>query len=141
MARKMYETPETLKKERDIADIIEKSWKCKLHKMHFKLSVDFALCDSVIKAWVEIKTRTISSTHSDKYMIGLHKIKSCRELARETSLPFYLVVKFTDGIYYYKDNMENHELKIGGRVVTQRDAQDIEPCYYIDMKLFKKLKG
>jgi hypothetical protein len=135
----MYETPETIKKERDIADILEKSWGCKLYKMHFKLSVDFAICTDCIKGWVEVKTRTISSKHNDKYMISLHKIKSCRDLAKETKLPFILVVKFTDGIYYYKDNGEDHLLKIGGRVITQRDAQDIEPCYYIDMNLFKKL--
>ena len=38
--------------------------------MHFKLSVDFAICTDCIKGWVEVKTRTISSKHNDKYMIS-----------------------------------------------------------------------
>ena len=35
---------------------------------------------------------------------------------------------------------QNHILKWGGRIVTQRDDQDQEPCYYIDINLFKKLR-
>ena len=141
MARKMYETGEHLRRERLIADELEFDWKSILKKVSYKLTVDFAICrDDIIKGWVEIKTRSITHNHSDLYMISMHKINSARQLARETELPFFLVVKFTDGIYYYKDRGEKHILKWGGRYVTQRDDQDLEPCYYINMKLFKRLR-
>ena len=50
-----------------------------------------------------------------------------------------LVVEFQDGIYYYKDEGEEHSLRWGGRFLRQRDKEDLEPCYYIDINLFKKL--
>ena len=141
MARKFYETKEHLSNERAVADILEKSWKCLLKKVSYKLYIDFALCsNNIIKGWVEIKSRTISHNHLSEYMISMHKINCARQLSRETNFPFFLVVKFTDGIYYYRDNGEKHDLRWGGRFATQRDEQDLEPCYYIKMSLFKKIK-
>tara|TARA_Y100001938_G_C7894610_1_gene331499 strand:+ start:99 stop:530 length:432 start_codon:yes stop_codon:yes gene_type:complete len=140
MARPMYENKKHLQNERRIADELEFDWKCVLKKVSYKLSVDFAMCvNNEIKGWVEIKKRTINYNHSHLYMISMHKIKSARELSKETKLPFFLVVEFKDGIYYYLDKGEKHFLKWGGRIVTQRDSQDQEPCYYIDINLFKKL--
>jgi len=140
MARKMYETKEHLEKERNIADKIEKLWDCKLKKLSYKLMVDFAICrGSDIKGWIEIKTRNIKSTSSPKYMISMHKMNYAFNLSKDTELPFFLIVKFIDGLYYYKYNGEKHSFKWAGRIKTQRDEQDQEPCCYIDMKLFTKL--
>ena len=140
MARKMYENAAHLKAERDVADVLEQAWKCELKKLSYKLTVDFAIVrESIIYGWIEVKCRNISYNHSKKYMISMHKINQARELSDKTGLPFMLVVKFTDGIYFYKDKREKHELKWGGRFATQRDEQDLEPCYYIDTKLFREL--
>ena len=140
MARKMYETNKHLKLEREIADKLEVLWKCEFKKLSYKLMLDFAVCrENEIKGWVEIKTRTIRSNSSPEYMISMHKMNYGFNLSKETGLPFFLVVKFTDGLYYYKYNGEKHKLRWAGRIVTQRDAQDLEPCYYIDMNLFTKL--
>ena len=95
--------------------------------------------NDIICGWIEIKNRNITFNHSNKYMISMHKINQARDLSDKTDLPFILVVKFTDGIYFYKDNREKHELRWGGRFATQRDEQDLEPCYYIDTKLFREL--
>ena len=140
MARMMYETKEHLKAERKSADIIEGKWLCLLKKLSYKLIVDFAVVrNDIICGWIEIKNRNITFNHSNKYMISMHKINQARDLSDKTDLPFILVVKFTDGIYFYKDNREKHELRWGGRFATQRDEQDLEPCYYIDTKLFREL--
>ena len=141
MARKMYETEAHLLAERKVADELEFDWKCVCQKLSYKLMVDFAICrDKHIKGWVEVKTRKISSTQLPQYMISMHKMNYAFNLSKDTGLPFFLVVQFTDGIYYYKYNGEKHSLKWGGRFKTQRDDQDLEPCYYIDMKLFTKLR-
>ena len=140
MARKMYENKAHLKAERDVADVLEKAWKCELKNLSYKLTVDFAIVrDSVIYGWIEVKCRNISYKRNNEYMISMHKINKARQLSKNTGLSFILVVKFTDGIYYYKDRGEQHLLKWGGRFLTQRDEQDLEPCYYIDTKLFKSL--
>ena len=136
----MYENKAHLKAERDVADVLEKAWKCELKKLSYKLTVDFAIVrDSVIYGWIEVKCRNISYKRNNEYMISMHKINKARQLSKTTGLSLILVVKFTDGIYYYKDRGEQHLLKWGGRFLTQRDEQDLEPCYYIDTKLFKSL--
>ena len=136
----MYENKAHLKAERDVADVLEKAWKCELKKLSYKLTVDFAIVrDSVIYGWIEVKCRNISYKRNNEYMISMHKINKARQLSKDTGLSFILVEKFTAGIYYYKDRGEQHLLKWGGRFLTQRDEQDLEPCYYIDTKLFKSL--
>ena len=72
-------------------------------------------------------------------MISMHKINKGRELSDATGLPFFLVIRFNHDTYYYKDRREKHQLRWAGRIKTQRDAQDQEPCYFIDIGLFRKL--
>ena len=141
MSRKFYETKENLDNERRVADILESKWNCKLKKVSYKLMVDFAICvDELIKGWVEIKCRKISYHYKPLYMISMHKINFARQQARETNTPFVLVVEFTNGIYYWVDKGEKLILKWGGiNKKYVRDEQDREPCYYIDLELFKKL--
>ena len=140
MARKFYETKEHLSNERAVADILEKSWKCLLKKVSYKLSIDFAVCrDNIIKGWVEIKTRSITHNHSDLYMISMHKINFARQLSRETGLPFFLVVQFNDWLCYWKDEGEKLPLMWGGvSKKNMRDDQDREPCYYIPIGSFNR---
>ena len=141
MARQMYETAAHLKAERDVANILEKVWGCELKKLSYKLTVDFAIVrKSVIYGWIEVKCRNITYNRNKEYMISMDKINKARQLSKNTNLSFILVVRFTDGIYYYKDQGEQHDLRWGGRFVTQRDEQDLEPCYYIDINLFKKIQ-
>ena len=141
MARKTYETEAHRIAEQKVADELDFAWQCKCRKLAYKHIVDFAICrGDDIKGWIEVKTRKISSTYLPQYMISMHKMNYAFNLSRETNLPFFLVVQFTDGLYYYKYNGEHHDLRWGGRFKTQRDDQDLEPCYYIDMKLFTKLR-
>ena len=141
MARKIYETEAHRIAEQQVADQLDLAWKCKCKKLAYKHIVDFAICrDGIIKGLVEVKTRKISSTHLPEYMISMHKMNYAFRLSKDTNLPFFLVVKFTDGLYYYKYNGEQHHLKWGGITKAYiRDSQDREPCYYINMNLFTKL--
>ena len=103
MARKMYETQATLDAEREVANYLEKTWNTKFRKLSYKEIVDFAVCtkgSDEIKAWVEVKTRTIASTTLPYYMISMHKINHGINLYKTTGLPFFLVIKFTDCLLY-----------------------------------------
>ena len=140
MARPIYETKEHKKKQMLVADVIERRWNVSCKDLSYRDVVDYAMCrDDVICGWIEVKCRNLCFTTQLEYMISLHKIKEGRSLAKETNLPFFLVVAFQDGIYYYKDEGEEHSLRWGGRFLRQRDKEDLEPCYYIDINLFKKL--
>ena len=140
MSRPRYETKEHLKREYAVRDVINEAWNCDCKNLPSKVVIDYAVCrDGIIKAWVEIKNRNKDYVTSDYLMISLYKIMHGRALAKETGLPFFLVIKFNDGIYYYQDKEESHLLKWGGRLFTARDNQDQEPCYFIDISLFKRL--
>ena len=140
MSRPKYETKEHLKKEYEVRDILQERWGCKLEKLPYKDILDYAICkDDEIKGWVEIKCRKQEATLSLNLMISMHKINKGRALSDATGLPFFLVIKFNKEIYYYKDEREKHNLRWAGRIKTQRDDDDREPCYFIDIGLFKRL--
>ena len=141
MSRPIYETSEHRKKQEKVKDYIEMVWGgCTLKKLPYKDILDYAVCqDGELKAWVEIKCRKQEFTLSTHLMISMHKINYGRQLSDVTGLPFFLVVKFNNDIYYYKDNREKHELRWAGRIKSQRDDEDQEPCYFIDIGLFVRL--
>lgn len=141
MSRPKYETSEHLKKEYAVRDIIQKKWMCKLEKLPYKDVLDYAICkQGEILGWIEIKCRKQEFTLSSHLMISMHKINHGRFVSDMTGLPFFLVVKFNRDIYYYKDNREKHELRWAGRIKTQRDDEDQEPCYFIDINYFERLR-
>ena len=142
MPRKIYETEQDRKNEKKVADYLQKIWKCKCKKLSYKDIVDYAVTrDNLILSWVEIKCRKISYNYKPFYMISMNKINNGRVLAAQKEKPFLLVVKFTDGLYVYKDKGETHILKWGGiNKKYIRDEQDREPCYLIDTDLFQKIQ-
>ena len=147
MGRKYYETEEDLKRERNVADFIESKWDCKCMKLSFKDKLDFAIVrQGKIKAWIEIKCRNIKKQLEgdlgypyEKYMISMSKINAGIRLSKETDKPFYLIVKFDNGIFYYEPKKEDLDLEWGGRIQTQRDEGDLEPVYKICNRNFKEI--
>ena len=148
MPRKRYETNADLNNERAVADIIERQWNCKCMKLSYKDKLDFAVVrEGSIKAWIEVKCRNIKKQLEgdfgypyERYMISMSKINAGIRLAKETDKPFFLVVKFDNGIFYYKPKKEELDLEWGGRWKTQRDAEDMEPVYKFKSSLFKEIK-
>jgi hypothetical protein len=70
----------------------------------------------------------------DKYLSGMH-------LHKLTGLPFNLVVKFTDNLYHCEIHLLSYAqitISMGGRT-DRSDEQDIEPCVFFDIDLFKKV--
>lgn len=134
--RKTYETEEHRENEERIREIIEVKWGCKLEKTERFCAYDFIVRGIV--CYVEIKTRTISSYHSGEYMISMKKINAAKKMTKKK--PFILVVDFTDQTMWINlTTLENYEVRMGGRIATQRDDQDVESCAYFPMEEFKKL--
>ena len=91
-------------------------------------------------AWVEIKCRTNPSTLYTDYMLSLGKWESGVGHHSE-SAPFVLIVRFTDGTFYYKyDGAFNPRTGWGGRK-DRNDKQDMEQVVYIPMNKFILLYG
>jgi hypothetical protein len=137
--RPVYENKEDSKREADVAKILEKSWKCDLIKMPPKSPFDYAAKrGKLIEAIVEIKTRTNTFQKYPTYMISAEKVCACMQRSIYLRVPFYLVVQFTDGVYYWSSNQEGFTLDVGGRT-DRGDTLDLEMVCHIPIDHFKRL--
>ena len=141
--RPVYETEKDRKMEQAIINELSDAWKIFYQKLPIKHRLDFALLDDkkIVTAWAEVKRRDNDSTTYDTYMLSLDKYMSGMKLYKLTGLPFYLVVKFSDGLYYCEVSLLSYaqlNLSFGGRT-DRGDSQDVEPCIYFDSNLFKKV--
>ena len=141
--RPIYETKEDLKKEIVIQSVLEDKWHCKLKKMPIAYHIDWiALRNNEPLAFVEIKHREkLEFGRFPTYMISLNKWLKAKELSKEVNVPFILVVKFMDGIYYGKytnDMILDIKYGFNGRY-DRGDTQDVEPMVYIPLSIFKNL--
>jgi len=141
--RPVYETEKDRKMEQAIINELSDAWKIFYQKLPIKHRLDFALLDDkrVVIAWAEVKRRDNDSTTYDTYMLSLDKYMSGMKLFKLTGLPFYMVVKFSDGLYYCEVSLLSYaqlNISFGGRT-DRGDSQDVEPCIYFDSNLFKKV--
>ncbi len=143
MIRPVYETEKDRKMEQAIINELSDAWKIFYQKLPIKHRLDFALLDDkkAVIAWAEVKRRDNDSTTYDTYMLSLDKYMSGMQLFKLTGLPFYMVVKFSDGLYYCEVSLLSYaqlNISFGGRT-DRGDSQDVEPCIYFDSNLFKKV--
>ena len=141
--RPVYETEKDRKMEQAIINELSDAWKIFYQKLPIKHRLDFALLDDkkIVIAWAEVKRRDNDSTTYDTYMLSLDKYMSGMKLFKLTGLPFYMVVKFRDGLYYCEVSLLSYaqlNISFGGRT-DRGDSQDVEPCIYFDSNLFKKV--
>jgi len=143
MARKMYESADTLSHEQRCFRIIEKNWECKVSKIPISYAVDVAAeREGRIVAWIEFKGRKIKLRQYPDIMLSVLKYNHGKQLSKSTGVPFFFVVAFIDGLYYVRlDDIDPNSLgmKVGGRTKQTRDSADIEPVIHIDNGLFKRL--
>ena len=146
--RPIYETSADLVRETDIISIVEQAWNCKATKLAIKYHLDYVFTrKNKAFGFCEIKTRTSTMDHIDNlggYMLSLDKWMAAIRMSHATDLPFVLIVKTTDDLYYSmfgknKHPFETDDVRIMGRV-DRNDWQDIEPCVVIRTDKFKKLK-
>ena len=136
--RPLYETPENLKREAEVAEQIKAAWKCDVKKLPISYRIDYVILqDSKPVAVMEIKCR--SAMYEEMYL-SLHKCMAGREMSKSVGLPFILVYEFKDkGIYWHKIGDEPLELAVGGRT-DRGDWQDIEPMAVFRLSTFKVLR-
>lgn len=140
--RPWYETDADLQHERDIADELSRVWRCDMRKLSPSYRLDFGATrgDDVL-AWVEIKDRNCRSTDYSEAVLNLDKWLAGENLSDKTGLPWLLVQRYKDGIYF-ADNATMAVYKriaYGGRTHCTRDDCDIGPVVMIDLKAFRPL--
>lgn len=143
MARPIYETEETLDREREIITRICHAWRCEAVKLPYKYNLDYALCrGDEILGWCEVRDRNYSWQRLDElggYMLAYAKWEKAMMLAAISQLPFTLAVQCTDGlrVAIFKDPLPKLEPSIAGMPASKRnDWQDVEPCVFIPIEGF-----
>lgn len=147
--RPLYESPADLANEADVVKLLERKWDCVMHKLPISYKLDYIAQTDIAKAFVEVKVRNYTMTQLGNmggYMLSLHKWTAGVQLSQTTGLPFVLVVKTLDGVYYLSVDPSMtlgmiHNLgkvKMGGRK-DRNDWQDMEPCIHIDTNHFSRM--
>ena len=141
--RQLYETQEDLSSEAEVADYLSKIWKCEMSKLPIRYHLDFvAQRGKNAVAFCEVKVRNYSMEQIGKmggYMLSLGKWSSAKQMCEASGLPFILVIKATDGIWFSLiDSFKPDSVIVNGRT-DRSDWQDIEPCVLIKQSRFKQV--
>jgi len=145
MNRPLYETDADLARESEVVEVIEKAWKCTMSKLPIRYHLDYVFKrgDTAL-GFCEIKTRNYTMQKIGEmggYLMSIGKWSSAKQLSDASGLPFVLIAKTLDGVYYssFQDDFKPDNVLVRGR--TDRDDwQDIEPFVLINANRFKKLK-
>lgn len=150
---KSMETTKSKNDEEDVRGLLETSWQMRLHRMPRMYRLDYAGYELTnnplynknrIICWIEVKGRTVPHDKYPTYMVSLHKIEAGLERFRVTNLPAYLVVRFTDGVYFWEMREGDFKVSFGGRWVPReehgRHENDQEPVALIPMEKFQRVQ-
>jgi hypothetical protein len=143
--RELYESGDDLAREAKVMSLIEAAWKCRAVKLSIKYSLDYVLTrgDKAV-AFCEVKTRNYSMAEIGQfggYLLSLGKWMAAKQIAEASGLPFFLIVKTTDAVYYEEfraGSFQPDGVHVRGRK-DRDDWQDIEPCVLLDVNKFKKI--
>ena len=141
--RQLYETQEDLSSEAEVANYLSKIWKCEMSKLPIRYHLDFvAQRGKNAVAFCEVKVRNYSMEQIGKmggYMLSLGKWSSAKQMCEASGLPFILIIKATDGIWFSLiDSFKPDSVIVNGRT-DRADWQDIEPCVLIKQSRFKQV--
>lgn len=141
--RPIYETQHDLNAEQEVALHLEKVWKCKMSKLPVRYHLDFvAQRGRNAVAFCEVKVRNYTMARIGEmggYMISLGKWSSAKQMCEASGLPFILIVRATDGIWFSLiSSFKPDSVVVNGRQ-DRNDWQDIEPCVLINQSRFKKI--
>jgi hypothetical protein len=144
--RPIYETEADRKAEREAMGRVASIWGLDFVKLKMSCVIDFALLDGKrVVAVAEVKCRDYSSVDIDRWgglIIGTGKILSAKDWVAALRIPFVLVIKLTDGLFYMSiqtsEDWPDMVIELAGRR-DRGDWQDIEPCCLIPMSFFERI--
>lgn len=139
MSRPLYESQADLQNEVQVAEHLNKVWGCKFHKLPMSYSVDWMIIRDKPVAFAELKCRKNDSTKYLTLMLSLNKWVKGSQFANELDIPFLIICRWNDGLFYHTVGESEVTYGIGGRT-DRGDSQDTEPVVYIPVTSFKRIK-
>lgn len=136
--RPRYETQGDLDNEMNVEGLLADMWGCEIRKLPVRYTVDWAVIrNDRLKAYAEFKQRRHPSTKYMTFMLSHLKWCEGRKLADEAGVPFLVIVRFEDGLFYHQAKSAC-EIGWGGRA-DRGDSQDMETVVYIPCSQFKRI--
>lgn len=135
MSRPIYETQADLDNEAKVRKFLSSEWECRFIKLNpIKWKVDYLVQKGNKYSWAEVKCRNIN--YGDyPFMISYKKIEAAKLLHDTSKKKFNLIYKCNDLLCFHTwDFNKEYTFEYGGRTVSTRDPQDIEPVFLIDPK-------
>ena len=138
-SRPMYESSKDLANEKEVAGLLSARHGYVFHKLKIAYHVDWLVMDEGKPKYVaEIKRRFNQSIKYPTLMISLHKWMKGKEMAREMRIPFVLIIRWDEGVFWYKEGTSKVTYGFGGRY-DREDSQDQEPMVFIQVDKFKRI--
>lgn len=138
MNRPIYENGEDRRKERKVADALEKTWNCGAIQLGFGYAADLLLFyKNKAVCWGEVKCRNVDFGVYPTLYLSFQKMCNLQNIHTVSGLPVLVIANYNDGIYWHKLKPP-YQIEIGGRR-DRGDPNDIEPLAVIPMESFKKL--
>jgi hypothetical protein len=138
--RQLYESKEDRSNEREVASRLASIKACDFKKLPMAYYIDWVfLRNQKPVAIAEVKCRSNPSTQYPTLMLSLAKWMHGKQLAKELSVPFLVIIRWTDGIFWHEasdKSLISHGF--GGRT-DRNDDQDVEPVVYIPINHFRKI--
>jgi hypothetical protein len=138
--RPQYETTADRVRELSVVDAYSKAtgWTFNKVPAHYRVDGCFTDKNGNLAAWVEVKNRTCSKGTYPTYLISLNKVREGLALAKDTGVPFVLLVKWTDGCFELPIAELPLSIRVGGRS-DRNDWQDQEPVCFFDINSFRQI--
>ena len=130
--------------EMEIIEKVKSEWLVDAEKLPKKYSMDFALTrNGQVVAYAEVKDRPSWNDYKS-YMLSQYKFERALQTADRFSRPVYFVARLgTDIMWTCLSELPSgvvDNTQIGGWN-NPRDADDIEPVVFIDIRHFRALEG
>jgi hypothetical protein len=148
ITRPVFETPEDRAREKTVADLVAAKWKCDLFKTPDRYAIDYLLTrNRTATAVCEIKSRFLPWAEVcgyGGYLLNVSKWLSAHALCSSMSLPFLLVVRADDGIWFREfapmPLAPGYHVVVYGCRKDRPDQQDGGPSFRVPSGEFTRLE-
>lgn len=143
----LYESPATLKAEKEIADALLNSMRgvSRHEKLPMSYSLDFAFVDhrDTIKSYLECKWRPgLPFGKGGGFWLSLSKVIKANEIYQRTGLPCHLGIRPRNGVIYVASLFDHYPGSIwNGRRDRPDDDQALEPMVVYPWDAFEEVRG
>ena len=125
----IFKTPEDERNEHDIADLINKQWRCDVRSLGKLAPIDWVFVrDGRLVGVGELKSRTHKRNKYPTVFLNLRKWLALSLATSGLGVPAVFVVKFTDQICWINIKyVDASKIKIGGCRSMVKSRNDVEP--------------